>query len=81
MFELLNFEASHFAQFTSGKNKGYIVFTYDSENITVLSGLNTMLERIPQTTIENGVKGKINPTKVFLFVAKVLKKTLCPECI
>lgn len=81
MFELINFEKSFFVKFGSGKNTGFIVFVFDAENITILDGINTIDERIPQTTIQNGVKGKINPTKVFLFVVKVLKKTLCPECI
>ncbi len=81
MIELINFEASHFAQFTNGKNKGYIVYVFNPENITILGGINTEGKQIQEITIENGVKGKINPTKVFLFIAKVLKKTLCPECI
>jgi len=81
MFELINFEKSFFVKFGSGKKTGFIVFVFDAENITILGGINTIGERIPQTTITNGVKGKINPTKVFIFVVKVLKKTLCPECI
>jgi len=81
MFELINFEESFFIKFGNGKNTGFIVFVFDAEKITILDGINTAGERIPQTTTENAVKGKINPTKVFIFIAKVLKKTLCPNCI
>jgi len=38
-------------------------------------------KEIDETTIINDIKGKINPTKVILFIVKVLKKVLCPECV
>ena len=81
VIELINFEKSHFALFTNGKNTGYITYTFGSSNITVLGGINTEAKQIQEITIENSVRGKINPTKVFLFIAKVLKKTLCPHCL
>ena len=81
MIDLINFEKSYFAKIGSGKKTGFVVYTFEASNITVLGGVNTEGKQIQEITIENGVKGKINPTKVFLFIAKVLKKTLCPECI
>ncbi len=57
-----------------------IFFNYDDINIFVLGGKTTTGEEIKQQKIKNEVKGALNPTKVFFFIAKVLKKTLCPEC-
>jgi len=81
MFEILDFEKCHIVKFGSGKNTGFIVYTFNTSQIRILTGKNTNQEEIPETILDNGVKGKINPTKVFLFVAKVLKRTLCPQCV
>jgi len=80
MIELTNIQNSYYSEYTAGENIGYITFTYSDETITVLGGVNTSGELVPEVEILNEVQGKINPTKVFRWVAKVLKATLCPEC-
>ena len=50
-----------------------------------IQGINTSSHRISKT-IDIHVEeiyqdGKINPSKLFAYVAKVLKKTLCPKCL
>ena len=81
MIELLEFEEIFFCKFGNGKAKGHVYFAYDDNQIKILSGKNTEGKEIPETTIKNEVKGKINPTKVLLFIAKVLKEALCPSCV
>ena len=81
MFELLNFEEIYFCKFGNGKSEGHIYFSYDDNQIKILSGVDPDGKKISETTIKNEIKGKINPTKVLLFIAKVLKKVLCPSCV
>lgn len=81
MFEILNFEEIYFCKFGNGKGEGCIYFCFDNSEIRIISGKDTDGKQIPETTIKNEIKGKINPTKVLLFIAKVLKKVLCPSCV
>jgi len=82
MFEILDLEDKiYLFRFGNGKTKGFVYFSFDDKQIKVLSGLNTAGKEIDETTIINDIKGKINPTKVILFIVKVLKKVLCPSCV
>ena len=78
---VLNFEEIGFFKFGDGKREGWVYFSFDKSEIRIISGLDTEGKQIPETIIKNEVKGKINPTKVILFIVKVLKKVLCPSCV
>ena len=77
----------NFAYFENGKfDKGHIEWSelkqYKKDYITTVKSKNTKGEQIREVTVAVVSKGgKPDPTQVFWFVAKVLKKVLCPECI
>ena len=77
----------NFAYFENGKfNRGHINWSelkqYENDYITTVNGKNTKGEEIREVTVAVIAKGKKpDPTQVFWFVAKVLKKVLCPECV
>jgi hypothetical protein len=45
-----------------------------------VSGYDVQGNAISTTPCEGQINGDVNPTKVFLLIARVLKKTLCPTC-
>ena len=77
----------NFAYFENGKfDRGHIEWSelkqYKKDYITTVNGKNTKGEEIREVTVAVITKGeKPDPTQVFWFVAKVLKKVLCPECV
>jgi len=77
----------NFAYFENGKfDRGHINWSelkqYENDYITTVNGKNTKGEEIREVTVAVITKGKKpDPTQVFWFVAKVLKKVLCPECV
>jgi hypothetical protein len=77
----------NFAYFENGKfDRGHIKWTelkqYENDYITTVNGKNTKGEEIREVTVAVITKGKKpDPTQVFWFVAKVLKKVLCPEFV
>lgn len=48
---------------------------------TSIRGVSSSGNPIEATEIDIKVKGKINPTKIFFAVVKLIKKVLCPECM
>lgn len=67
------------------KNIGFLVWTEPKaqdkcHHITMVKGLSAGGDII-NTNVVFEVEGKVNPSKVFWLVAKVLKKVLCPHCI
>lgn len=81
MIEILEIESNvNFVKFNIESKESEISFNYDKHYIYILSGVNTKGEKIKPQKILNEVEGKPNPTKVFKFIAKVLKKVLCPNC-
>ncbi len=86
MIELIKI-GGNFAYFKS-KNfeSGHIEWSelkqYKDDYITTVKGKNTKGEEIREVTVAVISKGeKPDPTQVFWFVAKTLKKVLCPECV
>jgi len=73
-------ERVNLVTFQVGEKTGHVSFNYDKENIYILGGLNTEGVEIKEQVVLNEVQGKPNPTKVFKFIVKILKKVLCPEC-
>ncbi len=77
----------NFAYFENGKfDRGHIEWSelkqFENDYITTVNGKNTKGEEIREVTVAVITKGKKpDPTQVFWFVAKVLKKVLCPECV
>jgi len=60
-------------------NTGSVTIVLLEENLYSASGINTENLNF-ETEFKIGEEFNINPTKVFKFVAKILKKYLCPEC-
>ena len=77
----------NFAYFENGKfDRGHIEWSelkqFENDYITTVNGKNTKGEEIREVTVAVITKGKKpDPTQVFWFVAKVLKKVLCAECV
>lgn len=82
MLELTKIEKRHYTEFINEKlQTGFLYYTYNKKTITVLFGKNTEGEEIGTEEFEYDTEvEKLNPTQIFLIVAKVLREKLCPEC-
>ena len=81
MFQILDLEEIYILKFGNGKSEGYLHFTYTDYHVKIIIGKDTEGNAIPPKEINHKIQGKINPTKVILFIARVLKKVLCPSCL
>jgi len=82
MLELTKFEKAYYTEFiNSNEQTGFLYYTYNKKTITLLSGQNTSGEPIEPETVEyDGEIQKVSPAGIFLLIAKILRKKLCPEC-